>query len=291
MALEADQAFRLSFPDKLCLEVLVADNERNVHEGTVFLADSALKQFALIKIIVEELCLFLIALLHGLQTAHLLDPLEYLAADIDAVGGRGIKEGIVVSLGLPLEHGGCARNDIVTDEVFTNDGDDDTCRSDILLHAAVHDGIFGDVYRLGKEAGGDVCHKVVTLGIGQLVELCTVNGIVLADIYVIRLFGNIKVAAVRNVAVGLVFRGSNGNGIAVLSGFLVGFLGPLSGDDIGCDMIAHKVHGNCRKLGPGAALQEKHLIVVGNIEKIAKICFCFLDDSVEDLSAMAHLHN
>ena len=131
----------------------------------------------------------------------------------------------------------------------------------------------------------------MALGVGQLMELCSVNGIVLTDIDIVRFFRDIEIGAVRNVAEGLVFGRSDCYGITVFSGFLISLLGPLAGNDIGCHMVAHEVHGNRRKLCPGAALQEQYLIVVRNVQDITKILFRLFDDAVVNLAAVAHLHD
>ena len=85
--------------------------------------------------------------LHSLETAHLLDPLEYLAADVDTIAGRGVVQAVVVCLSFPLEHGGSAGENVVGDEILADYRDYNTCRSDVLLNAAVDNAVLGNVNR------------------------------------------------------------------------------------------------------------------------------------------------
>ena len=131
----------------------------------------------------------------------------------------------------------------------------------------------------------------MALGIGQFLELGAVDRVVLTDIDVVSLFGNVQIGAVRNIAESLVLRGSHSNSIAVFAGFLPCFLGPLACDDIGGTVVAHEVHGHGCELGPGAALQEQHFVIVGNLKQVPQICLCLFDDAVKNFAAVAHFHD
>ena len=86
--------------------------------------------------------------LHSLKAAHLLYPLEYLAADIDTVAGRCIVKRIGISLRLPLEHCGSCGVNVISDEVFTDYSDNNTGRANVLLNTAVDNAVLCYVYRL-----------------------------------------------------------------------------------------------------------------------------------------------
>ena len=45
--------------------------------------------------------------------------------------------------------------------------------------------------------------------------------------------------------------------------------------------VQHQVHGDGGKLLSCTTLQEQHLVVVGDVHKVAKIGFGFLDDALE----------
>ena len=177
-----------------------------------------MEHLALVQEIVQKLCLALVTLCDGLQTALSFQPLEDLAADVDTVCGRGVVHGAVVGLGLPLEHGGGAGQAVVGDQVLTDDGDDHTGGADVLLDTAVNDRVLAHIHGLTEEAGGNVCHQVLALGVGKLLELGAVDGVVLTDVDVVGILGNGQIGAVGDVGEGLVGGGGDGIGLAVLLG-------------------------------------------------------------------------
>ena len=146
------------------------------------------------------------------------------------------------------EHGRCTWKDILSDQIFTNDHDHHSRRSDIFLDSAVNDSVFTYVNRLGKEAGGNICHQSFALCIGKSFKFCSVNGIVFADVHIIGIRTDIQITAVRNIGKGLILRRCDLIDLAVLLRFLISFFGPLSGDNIICHPVFHQVHGNHCKL-------------------------------------------
>ena len=131
----------------------------------------------------------------------------------------------------------------------------------------------------------------MALGIGKGMELGAVDGVVLADIDVIGILGNVQIGAVRDIGKGLVFGRSHLDSFTVFAGFLPCLLGPLARYDVGCLLILHQVHGNGCELGPCAALQEQDLVIVGDLKQVSQVSFGFLDDAVIDFAAMAHFHD
>ena len=80
--------------------------------------------------------------------------------------------------------------------------------------------------------------------------------------------------------------------IAVLLGLLIGFLGPLAGDDIvRLAAAVHKVQRNGRELGGSAALQKEHLVVVRHLVQLPHQCLGVFDNFIKGFRAVAHLHN
>ena len=120
----------------------------------------------------------------------------------------------------------------------------------------------------------------MTLGIGEGLELGTVDGVVLADVYIVSVLGDIEVGAVGNVGEGLVCGGSHCNCVAVDLCFLISLLSPLTGDYVSCLLVLHEVHGDSRELLGSAALEEQYLVVIRNVHDVADILLGFLDDGV-----------
>ncbi len=84
---------------------------------------------------------------------------------------------------------------------------------------------------------------------------CTVNGVVHANIKIIRIGGEFSFVKLGNIGKGFVSRGSNRFYIAVFLRFGKCFLCPLTCNDIVRFAAAvHKVQRNCRKLCGSAAL-------------------------------------
>ena len=129
------------------------------------------------------------------------------------------------------------------------------------------------------------------LGVGELPELGAVNRIVLADVDVIRIFGNIEVTAIGNIAEGLVRRRGDCDSIRISGCLLKRPLGPLTGDYIcGLSVLRH-VHRDGSKLLVCAALQEQDFVIVRDVHELPEIFLGFLDDAVKNLAAMAHFHD
>ena len=110
---------------------------------------------------------------------------------------------------LVAKHGRGSGQHILSDQILADNDNYNTCRSHVLLHAAVDHTVFGDIHRLRKEAAGDISNKRMTLGVGKGLKLRAVDGIILTNIDIIRILGNVQIGAIRYVREGLVSRGSN----------------------------------------------------------------------------------
>ena len=131
----------------------------------------------------------------------------------------------------------------------------------------------------------------MSLCIGQLPEFCSVDRIVLTDVDIVRVIGNIQIRAIGNIAECLVRRRRDRNCVNVSGRFLICSLGPLARNDISCLAVLVEIHRNRCELLMRAALQKQDFVVVGNVHELAKILLGFFDDSVKDLSSVAHFHN
>ena len=72
------------------------------------------------------------------------------------------------------------------DEVFADDHDGNACAGDVLLSAGKEQTELAHVDRLGENVGGNVSHQRHISGVGKVVPLGAVDGIVQADVYIIR---------------------------------------------------------------------------------------------------------
>ena len=162
---------------------------------------------------------------------------------------------------LEFHHGRCSRQDIVGDQVVADNGDDHSGRSDVFLDTAVDDAVIGDIDRFGEETGGDVCHQGFTLGIRQFFVFGTVNGVVFADINIVGIRADRKIAAVRDVGKCFILRGGNFVCLSVFLCLCVCFLCPLACYDVICDTVFHQVHRDHGKLQGCTALEKQNFVI------------------------------
>ena len=118
-----------------------------------------------------------------------------------------------------------------------------------------------------------------------------VDGLVFTDIDIVRVVGNIEIRAVGDVREILVLGGGDDLHLAILLGLGNGLLGPGTGLHIAGDTVFHQVDGDHGELNRSAALDEQHLVIVGNAHQLAEVGLSLIPDLLEHLGAMAHLHN
>ena len=155
-----------------------------------------------------------------------------------------------------------------------------------VIHAVVR-----DVAGAGQEHGGLVGNQDVALGVGQLVPGNAVDSLVLADVDIVRIVGDVQIGAIGNVGVVLIGRGGNDLDFADLLGFGNGLLRPSTGLDVASNAVLHQVHGNHGELQGSAALDEEDLVVVRNVHQIAQVLLRLVDDLLIDLGAVGHFHD
>ena len=172
--------------DKFCIQLFVAGYKRNVHQRTVFFTTVPWNSWLSSRIIIENGCFFLIVCFHGFQAAHFLQPFEDLAAHVNAVAVRCVVQGSCICMGLDTSawwaYTGSTSSVIRSSRIMDNNH---TGRSDVFLHAAVDHAIFGHIHRLGQETGRNIRHQGLSFGVRQCLKFGSVNGIVLADIYIV----------------------------------------------------------------------------------------------------------
>ena len=96
---------------------------------------------------------------------------------------------------------------------------------------------------------------------------------------------------VRDVGEVLVLAGSNNVHLAELGGFLGGKVREIAGDKVICFAGGHEIQRDHGELLGRTALKETDLVVVGNVHYPAQGGLGVLDNGIEPLAAVAHLHH
>ena len=151
------------------------------------------------------------------------------------------------------QHGGRAGQRL-GHEVVADDDDSHAGRAHVLLNAAVDEAVLRHVHGLGQEARRHVGHQRFSVRVGQLVVHGAVDGLVLADVDVVGVVGQLEGAHVGHVAEVLVLGGGDAAGIAEDLRFLERLLRPRAADDVVGHLVLHEVHGDHRELRGRAAL-------------------------------------
>ena len=86
---------------------------------------------------------------------------------------------------------------------FSNEGLCSICKEGKM---AVDNAVFAYINRLRKETGGYICHKCLSFCIRKFFKFCSVNRIVLTDIYIISIFGDREIGTIWNIRERLIFR-------------------------------------------------------------------------------------
>ena len=109
----------------------------------------------------------------------------------------------------------------------------------------------------------------------------SVDGLVFADVNVIGVLTELKLIHVGDVGEVAIFTRSHTASITEQLSFLERLLRPRTRNDVIGLAVQHQVHGDGGKLLSCTTLQEQYLVVVGDVHKVAKIGFGFLDDALE----------
>ena len=178
MALQVLKAALLGVGHHFGVQILVAGDEGDVHQGADFLVHGALEELGGIQEVVHHLGLLLVDLVHGLQAADLLQVLEHLAAAVDGPAVGGVVHGAVVGVDLVVHIGGDRGGQIVPDQVLPDDDHHHAGGAHVLLDAGVDEAVVGDVAGLGEEHAALVADQDMALGVGQPlhnIEICSVH--------------------------------------------------------------------------------------------------------------------
>ena len=165
-------------------------------------------------------------------------------------------------------------------------------RTDVLLCAGVDHAELLDRHRPRQDVRGHVGHQRHA-GAGDTLggNLDAVDGFVGADVQV----GGERIEADflgRRQAGELALLGRGGDAdIAKALRLLDRLLRPGTGDDVIRRTPRQQVHRDLRELLRRPALQEQHLVLLGDAHQIAQVGFRLLEDGHEFLAAMAHFHD
>ena len=179
----------------------------------------------------------------------------------------------------------------MTQQVIPDDGNGHTGRGYVLLHAKVDAAVLADIHGLGKDHGAHICHQRHALHLRQLHILSAENGVVLADVDVAGVLVVVDSVYIRDISEIFILTGCYDLGLAELGGFLGSQTREVAGHDVVRLAGGHKVQRYHGKLLGSAALKEAHLVVIGNVHHPAQGSFGVLDDGIEPLAAVAHLHD
>ena len=291
MALDVLDAGGLGLGDELRVQVGVARDERHVHKRAELLLRRAAEQLRLIQVVVQDGCLLLVHALHNLKAAQALKPLEHLAAHVDAVARRGVRQAAGVGLRLVAHDGGREGQHVLADKVVAHDDDDHAGRADVLLHAAVDQAVLRHVNGLGEEHAGHVGHQRDVAGVGKLRVARAVHRFVLADVDVVGVGGKRQTVNIGHVREVFVLGAGHAVGLAVQLRLLERLLRPVARHDVVGNLVLHEVHRDGRELLRGAALQKQHAVVVGDVHEVADVLLSRFDDALERGGAVRHLHD
>ena len=176
-------------------------------------------------------------------------------------------------------------------QVVPDDGNGHAGGGHVLLHTEVDAAVLGHIHGLREDHGAHVRHQRHALHLGHLDVLGAEDGVVLADVDIAGILIVRDGVHIRDVGEVLVLAGCHDVGLAELGGFLGGQVGEVAGDDVVRLAGGHEVQRHHGKLLSGTALEEAHLVVVGDVHHAAQGGLSVLDDGVEPLAAVAHLHH
>ena len=291
MALQVHEACFCSFGAELFVQICIGAGEGDVHGAAVAVLHRIREEVLTIQIVVQHLGLGFVDLLHVGKTADVVfQILEHQTGHIDAPAGGRVVHAVLAQQGGVVHHGGHIVGGMAQ-QVIADDGNGHTGGGHILLYAEVDAAILGHVHRLGEDHGAHVCHQRHTLHLRHLHELGAEDGVVLADVDVAGILIIVDGVHVRDVGEVFVLAGSNDVHLAELGGFLGGKVREVAGDKVICLAGGHEIQRDHGKLLGGTALKETDLVVVGNVHYPAQGGLGVLDDGIEPLAAVAHLHH
>ena len=176
-------------------------------------------------------------------------------------------------------------------QVVPDDGNSHAGGGYVLLHAKVDAAVLADIHGLGKDHGTHICHQRHALHLRQLHILGAEDGVVLADVDVAGVLIVVDSVYIRDISEVFILTGCHDLGLAELGGLLGSQTREVAGHDVVCLAGGHKVQRHHGKLLGSATLEKAHLIVIRDVHHPAQRSLGILDDGIEPLAAVAHLHH
>ena len=193
-------------------------------------------------------------------------------------------------MGLVTHVSGHELGQVLPQQVLPDDDNGHAGGADVLLDAGPDQTVLADVTGAGEEQGGLVRHQNLALGVGQRVVGGAVDGLIFADVDVIGVVRDVQIGAVGEIGEVLIGGGGDDFDFTVPLGLGYGLFAPGAGLHIAGHAVFHQVHGNHGELQGSAALDEHDLVVVGDTHQVPQVLLSFVNDLLEYLGTVAHLH-
>ena len=192
---------------------------------------------------------------------------------------------------LVIEHGRRALQGLA-DEILADDDDRQTRRADVLLRPGVDETEARDVDGPGEDGGGHVRHQGHLTRVRDIGKLHPLDSLVGGVVDIGRRLAQQQVGLRRHAGEFAFVPALRDGDRAITLGLLDGLLRPGTGLDIirvlGTPQQVHRHHG---ELTGGTALEEQHLIVLGDGQQGAQIGLGLGGDGHVLLAAVAHLRH
>ena len=292
MALQVGEALLAGLGSELSVQLVVAGAEGDVHEGAGVLVSCQLEQLGAFQALIQHVGLLDVQLLDGSHAAHGLHPVAHQTQHVDGPAGRSVVHGVLLDHVL-VAHDRGGEGHLVAGQLFLDDGDGQTCGSQVLLSACVDQAVLAHVNGTGHDVGGHVADQGNTGGsLGDVLPLGALDGVVGAVVQVGSVGVQGQLVLGGDIGPLAVLGGTGHVGLAVLLGFLVGCVCEVAGADIvSLAGLGHQVHGNHSELHGSAALQEQDLVAFGHAHQLAELLLGLVEDALVDLGAVRHLHD
>ena len=194
-------------------------------------------------------------------------------------------------MGLVTHVSGHELGQVLPQQVLPDDDHRHAGGTHILLYARPDQAVLGDIAGMGEEHGGLIRHQDLALGVGQMEIGGAVDGLILADVDIVCVLGNVQVRAVGDIGEILVSRGGDDLHLTVLLGLLDGLFRPGAGLHIARNAVFHQVHGDHGELDCAAALDKQHLVVVRDAHQLPQVRLRLVPNLLEHLGPVTHLHH
>ena len=282
MALQTHQAIALGKGDEGLLLVLSGQAEADIHAAAGGGCRGGAVEAGVVDEVVECFRLLDVARLDGIQAALLDHPVSDQAVDVDREGGRGVEEALAVDVGGVAQHGGDVFAHALG-QVLAEDDQGQAGRADVLLGAGEDEAELAHIDLAAEDVGGHIGHQGHIAGLGEVEVLGAVDGVVGADAEVCPILVDLPVLDALDLVVvdgGAVEDHLLGQSLDVQ--LLDGLVGPDAGVGVADGLAGNlQVHGHHGELEGGTALEEEHLVVLGNVQQLPEIRLRRLDDLVE----------